>query len=514
MTRPSTPLLQLENICKSFSGVVVLDNINLNLYDHEVLALMGENGAGKSTMMNILSGNLKRDSGRILINGEEVDVSTPKQADNLGIAIIHQELNVVPTMTVAQNLALGDEPLRRSRLLDKKRMHEDAVRKLEVIKADIDPDALLGDLGTGEQQMVEIAKAIAQDARILILDEPTASLSRAESEHLFTLVNMLREKGTGLIYISHRMEEVWRLADRITVLRDGHTVMTTDIQHADQNDIVAKMVGRKVEKLYDHSKRNIGERVLEVKDLRLSPDSPPVSFTVHAGEVLGMSGLVGAGRTEIARAIIGADKHDSGEIKLHGKKVAFKSPKAAIGHGVAYLPESRKTQSIFPVRSVEDNISISSLGKYEKLGLLQKRRIRTDVKESMKLVNIVQRLLTTPIVNLSGGNQQKAVFARWLMKNSDVLILDEPTRGVDVGAKQEIYELISSQAAQGKAILVISSDLPEVLGISDRILVVRQGAIAACIPENEATEEKVMGYATGVVKSQPTDSATNAAIQR
>ena len=508
------PLLQLENIVKSFSGVVVLDNINLNLYEHEVLALMGENGAGKSTMMNILSGNLKRDSGRILIDGKEVDVSTPKQADDLGIAIIHQELNVVPTMTVAQNLALGNEPLQKSGLLDKKRMREDAVRKLDVIKADIDPDTFLGDLGTGEQQMVEIAKAIAQDARILILDEPTASLSRAESEHLFTLVNMLREKGTGLIYISHRMEEVWRLADRITVLRDGHTVMTTDIEHADQNDIVAKMVGRKVEKLYDHGKRHPGEGVLEIKNLRLSPDSPPVSFTVHAGEVLGMSGLVGAGRTEIARAIIGADKHDSGEIRLRGKAVSFKSPKAAIGHGVAYLPESRKTQSIFPVRSVEDNISVSSLGEYERLGLLQKHRIRKDVQESMKLVNIAQRLLTTSIINLSGGNQQKAVFARWMMKNSDVLILDEPTRGVDVGAKQEIYELISSQAAQGKAILVISSDLPEVLGISDRILVVRQGGIAACIPEDEATEEKVMGYVTGVLKAQSEDSETRDGAQR
>lgn len=305
--------------------------------------------------------------------------------------------------------------MQKSGLLDKKRMREDAVRKLDVIKADIDPDAFLGDLGIGEQQMVEIAKAIAQDARILILDEPTASLSRAESEHLFTLVNMLREKGTGLIYISHRMEEVWRLADRITVLRDGHTVMTTDIEHADQNDIVAKMVGRKVEKLYDHGKRHLGEGVLEIKNLRLSPDSPPVSFTVHAGEVLGMSGLVGAGRTEIARAIIGADKHDSGEIRLRGKAVSFKSPKAAIGHGVAYLPESRKTQSIFPVRSVEDNISISSLGEYERLGLLQKHRIRKDVQESMKLVNIAQRLLTTSIINLSGGNQQKAVFARWMM---------------------------------------------------------------------------------------------------
>ena len=298
------------------------------------------------------------------------------------------------------------------------------------------------------------------------------------------------------------------------MLRDGHTVMTTDIEHADQNDIVAKMVGRKVEKLYDHGKRHPGEGVLEITNLRLSPDSLPVSFTVHAGEVLGMSGLVGAGRTEIARAIIGADKHDSGEIRLHGKAVSFKSPKAAIGHGVAYLPESRKTQSIFPVRSVEDNISISSLGEYERLGLLQKHRIRKDVQESMKLVNIAQRLLTTSIINLSGGNQQKAVFARWMMKNSDVLILDEPTRGVDVGAKQEIYELISSQAAQGKAILVISSDLPEVLGISDRILVVRQGAIAACIPEDEATEEKVMGYATGVLKAQSEDSETRDGAQR
>ena len=315
MNQDRAPILRLEDISKSFSGVTVLDGINLNLYGHEVLALMGENGAGKSTLMNILSGNLMRDSGKIVVNGNDVDISSPRQASELGIAIIHQELNVVPTMTVAQNLALGNEPKGRSGLVDKKQMREDALRKLSVIGTDINPDVPLGELGTGEQQMVEIAKAVASRAKILILDEPTASLSRGESERLFDIVEKLRGEGTGLIYISHRMEEVWRLADRVTVLRDGHTVATSAIADVDQSEIVAKMVGRKVEKLYDHDERSAGEVVLDVRDLRLSQDSPSVSLQVRAGEVVGVSGLVGAGRTEIARCVIGADKRFSGEVK-------------------------------------------------------------------------------------------------------------------------------------------------------------------------------------------------------
>lgn len=502
MDSKRSPLLELKDIVKSFSGVTVLDHVSLNLYDHEVLALMGENGAGKSTLMNILSGNLKMNSGAIFIDGKPVEINTPKDASDLGIAIIHQELNVVPTMTVAQNMALGNEPKTRTGLIDKKKINDDAVQKLKVIDADIDPRAKLGDLGTGEQQMVEIAKALAQKARVLILDEPTASLSKRESEQLFTLVEGLRKRGTGLIYISHRMEEVWRLADRITVLRDGQTVMTTDMEHADQNAVVAKMVGRKVEKLYEHPVRNPGKAVLRIEDLKLPGVDEPVSFTLHAGEVVGMSGLVGAGRTEIARAIIGADPLDSGKIYLNDKEMTFKSPKQAISHGIAYLPESRKTQSIFSVRSVEDNISISSLDKFQRFHLIEKHKLRGAVKTEMKSVNIADRLIRLPISNLSGGNQQKAIFARWMLRNSDVLLLDEPTRGVDVGAKQEIYELINAQAAKGKAILVISSDLPEVLGISDRILVVRQGMISADLPAASATEEQVMSYATGVSKAQ------------
>lgn len=408
----------------------------------------------------------------------------------------------MPTMTVAQNMALGDEPRARTGLIDKKKMYDDAVRKLKVIDSNIDPNAMLGDLGTGEQQMVEIAKALAQRAKVLILDEPTASLSRRESEQLFTLVEGLRERGTGLIYISHRMEEVWRLADRITVLRDGQTVMTSDMEQADQNAVVAKMVGRKVDKLYEHPARNPGKAVLRVVDLKLPGVDKPVSFALHAGEVVGMSGLVGAGRTEIARAVIGADPLDSGEIYLNDTKMTFKSPKQAINHGIAYLPESRKTQSIFAVRSVEDNISISSLENFQRLHLVEKRKLRGAVNQEMKSVNMADRLINLPISNLSGGNQQKAIFARWMLRNSDVLLLDEPTRGVDVGAKQEIYELINEQAAAGKAILVISSDLPEVLGISDRILVVRRGAISANLPAESATEEQVMSYATGVLNTQ------------
>ncbi|MDT7511892.1 sugar ABC transporter ATP-binding protein [Bifidobacterium sp. H1HS10N] len=502
MSENKAALLELRNICKSFSGVTVLDNVSLNLYDHEVLALMGENGAGKSTLMNILSGNLSLDSGSIAIESKPVEIRTPKQATDQGIAIIHQELNVVPTMTVAENLALGQEPKTRYGLIDKKRLKDEARSKLEVIKADIDPNTELGKLGVGEQQMVEIAKALAQKARILILDEPTASLSKAESEQLFTLISTLRDEGTGLIYISHRMEEVWRLADRITVLRDGQTVLTDKLSQVDQSQVVSKMVGRKVEKLYEHDARQKGAEVLRVENLRIKEDDQPVSFSVHAGEVVGMSGLVGAGRTEMARAIIGADRCASISVQLQGNKVLFHSPKSAINHGVAYLPESRKTQSIFPVMSVEENIAISSLDQFQYMHLLRKGKMRASVRNIMQEVNIDQTMEHTEINNLSGGNQQKAVLARWLLKQSDLLILDEPTRGVDVGAKQEIYGLINSLAKAGKAILMISSDLPEVLGVSDRILVVRQNEVVANIPATEATEENVMSYATGVSKPQ------------
>lgn len=505
MSENKAALLELRNICKSFSGVTVLDNVSLNLYDHEVLALMGENGAGKSTLMNILSGNLSLDSGSIAIEGEPVEIRTPKQATDQGIAIIHQELNVVPTMTVAENLALGQEPKTRYGLIDKKRLKDEARSKLEVIKADIDPNTELGKLGVGEQQMVEIAKALAQKARILILDEPTASLSKAESEQLFTLISTLRDEGTGLIYISHRMEEVWRLADRITVLRDGQTVLADKLSQVDQSQVVSKMVGRKVEKLYEHDARQKGAEVLRVENLRIKEDDQPVSFNVHAGEVVGMSGLVGAGRTEMARAIIGADRCASISVQLQGNKVLFHSPKSAINHGVAYLPESRKTQSIFPVMSVEENIAISSLDQFQYLHLLRKGKMRASVRNIMQEVNIDQTMEHTEINNLSGGNQQKAVLARWLLKKSDLLILDEPTRGVDVGAKQEIYGLINSLAKAGKAILMISSDLPEVLGVSDRILVVRQNEVVANIPASEASEENVMSYATGVSKPQLLD---------
>ncbi|MQA10187.1 MAG: ATP-binding cassette domain-containing protein [Pseudonocardiaceae bacterium] len=492
------PLLRLEGVTKRFGATLALGGVDFDLRAGEVHALLGENGAGKSTLMKVLAGNEQRDAGRILLDGEEIEIRSPAEARQHGIAIIHQELNTVATMTVAENLALGQEPRSRYGALDRRGMVRSAQQKLARIGAGIDPRRRLGALSVGMQQMVEIARAVSERARILVLDEPTAALSRAEAGQLYRLVDEMREDGVGLVYISHRMEEVWQLADRVTVFRDGARIGTRDKDDVRPPDVVRMMVGRPVEDLYQHDRRRPGGVLLDVEGLTGSGVGP-ASFQVRAGEVVCLAGLIGSGRTEIARLVFGADKPSAGTVRVAGRAVNPTSPRDGIRAGLAMVPESRKDQALFLPHSVESNIDISSLGQHTTVGVLHRRRIREAVSTQMEGLRLRRNALRLPVKSLSGGNQQKAALARWLMRESEVLILDEPTRGVDIGAKSEIYELINQLTERGKAVLVVSSDLPEAIGISDRILVMRAGHIVHELDSHAATEEDVMFHATGAV---------------
>lgn len=502
MTTSSTsppPLLELRGISKRFGATMALNGASFDLRPGEVHALMGENGAGKSTLMKILAGNIARDSGEIIIDGRPVGIHTPADARANGVAIIHQEINTVPDMTVAENLALGVEPTTKLRVLDRKKMRQDAQDKLALIGLRVDPARPLGSLSIGMQQMVEIARAASEDARILVLDEPTAALSRAETEELYRIIEHARSTGVGLIYITHRMEEVWRLADRVTVFRDGKFVGTRERADIQPADIVRMMVGRDIQDLYTHHPRTLGETVLEVKDLE-GNGVGPVSFSVHAGEIVCFAGLIGSGRTEVARLIFGAEKPAGGEVKLRSKPYYAAAPQSAIRRGVTMVPESRKEQGLFLEHTVEDNIALSSLDRFSRGGVLKRGQIRSSVLDMMDFLRLRKNAISLPARSLSGGNQQKAVLARTLLTESDLLILDEPTRGVDVGAKREIYELIDELVRQGKAILMISSDLPEAIGTSDKILVMRHGTIVAELPSATTSEEEVMSHATGTAE--------------
>jgi len=493
----TAPLLRMTGVSKRFGAAKALDDVHLDLRAGEVHALMGENGAGKSTLMKILSGVYTPDAGTIELNGLASTIQNPRDALAKGIAIIHQELNTVPEMTIAENLSLGHEPTRRG-LLDRKEMRRSAREKLDRIGVDISVDMPLGKLSVGMQQLVEIARAVAEDAKILVLDEPTASLSQTEAERLFTLVDEMRARGMALAYISHRMEEVWRLSDRITVLRDGRWVSTTEREHVTPAQVVNDMVGRNVTDLYVHENRAAGPVVLAVDELCNGREIGPMSLEVRSGEVVALVGLVGAGRTELARMIFGADRARSGRISIDGTPIKVRSPRDAIRHRIGLLPESRKEQALFLDMSIRDNTVISSIDNYGVVGVLKLRAIRDAVEAEVAALRVRSTSIKQNVSGLSGGNQQKVVLSRWILVQPKILILDEPTRGVDIGAKQEIYRIINDLTLTGMAILMISSDLPEALGISDRVLIVRNGRIAKEISRAEATEQNVMMYATGV----------------
>lgn len=490
-------ILSMKGINKSFSGVQALKNAELNLCSGEVVALMGENGAGKSTLMKILTGIYERDSGEVEYFGEKVHFSGPAESEAAGIAIVHQELNMMNDLSVAQNLFIGKE-LMNGRFIDDSAMSKKAVEIFKILNITIDPDVSIGSLTVGKQQMVEIAKAISTNAKIIVFDEPTAALTDSEIDELFKVIRSLREKGTGIIYISHRMDEIGVISDRVTVMRDGEYVGTLITQDSSKDDIIKMMVGRTIftePKTHSNVKED-AEIVLRCENLNRGKYVKDASFELRKGEILGFSGLMGAGRTELARLIFGADKKDSGDIYINGEKIEIKSPEDAVKAGIGYLSEDRKRFGCIVDKTVEENISIATIDKFISGGFIDKGKCSESAKKFVDKLRIKTPSIYQMVRKLSGGNQQKVVIAKWLLKNSDILIFDEPTRGIDVGAKSEIYDLMEELIEEGKSIIMISSELQEVLRMSDRVIVMCEGRITGEIPIEEANQECIMTAAT------------------
>jgi len=487
-------IIHVEDLSKSFSGIKVLDSIQFDLFQGEVHALMGENGAGKSTFMKILMGLLIPDSGTINFNGELLENMDVHKMLNKGISMIHQEILMVPELTIAQNIFLGRE-FKRKFCVDEQQIDQISQEILNLIGLDLNVRTKAKYLSIAEMQLVEIAKAISNHAKVIIMDEPTSALSDKESEMLFKIINDLKSKGVAIIYISHKLEEIFQIADRITVLRDGKFIATKNTFELNKNSLISLMVGREIESLFPSDPRVPGNEILEVRDLTKKGKFNTINFKVHAHEVLGIAGLMGAGRTEIARAIFGLDKIDSGEIILKGQKIEISSPKDAIEKGIGYVSEDRKALGFIPELSVLENISLSNLKNYSKGGFIQTKNEAKASSQMAGELNIKAASHNRKAINLSGGNQQKVVIAKVLLASPSLIILDEPTRGIDIGAKHEIYKLINQLANNGLAVIIISSELPEILGMSDRVLVLSKGKQTALLSKKEATQEKIMHYA-------------------
>ena len=490
-------LLTMKNIKKSFSGVVALKNAELELNKGEVVALMGENGAGKSTLMKILTGIYSKDEGTVTFEGKEVEYKSVSESEEAGIAIVHQELNMMNDLTVAQNLFIGKER-KKGIFIDDAKMAEDAKELFKKLNVDINPNVKIGNLTVGKQQMVEIAKAISTNAKVIVFDEPTAALTDSEIEELFKVINDLRAKGTGIIYISHRMDEINVISDKVIVMRDGEYVGTLVTKECTKDDIIKMMVGRTVF-MEPKTKSDVAadaEVVLRCENLNRGKHVKNVSFDLRKGEILGFSGLMGAGRTEVARLIFGADPMDSGKIYIHGKEVSIKSTKDAVNAGIGYLSEDRKRYGLLVDKSVEENTCLSSLEKFTKGLFIDGSKSKTVSEKYVQELRTKTPSVTQIIKKLSGGNQQKVVIAKWLVKDSEILIFDEPTRGIDVGAKSEIYDLMERLVKEGKSIIMISSELPEVLRMSDRVVVMCEGRITGCLDISEASQEGIMTCAT------------------
>ena len=490
-------LIQMEHIHKYFPGVHALNDVHLSVKAGEVHALIGENGAGKSTLMKVLNGIYKKDGGRILYKGKEVELDGPETAQALGIGMIHQELNLMPHLTVAQNIFIGREPMRLGLFIDAAKANAEAQKLLDSLNIRIDATALVSSLSVAKQQLVEIAKALSYDSELLVMDEPTAALTESEIVELFKFIRQLKAKGHGIIYISHRLEELWEISDRVTVMRDGQYVDTVNTADVTKEDIINMMVGRVI---YEDPKQksNVSPDapvVLEARHL-VAKNVKDVSFTLRKGEILGFAGLMGAGRTETVRALFGADPLESGEVYLHGKKVEIRSPSDAVKHGIGYLSEDRKAFGLAIGLSVRENTVMAYLEKFTKGLFVNDRQVDKTTNQYVDQIGIKTPSNRQLIKNLSGGNQQKVVIAKWLVRDCQVLIFDEPTRGIDVGAKSEIYKLMNQLAAQGKAIIMISSELPELLRMSDRILVMSEGCAAGELDISEATQTAIMHYAT------------------
>lgn len=491
-------LLSMQNICKSFPGVQALDNVNLEVYPGEIHALVGENGAGKSTLMRALSGVAKMDSGTIYWKGQPVKINKPAEAQHLGISMIHQELAVIPYLDVGKNVFLGREPQGKvPGLINWKELYRQANIQLESMGLDIDPRTPIVALTIAQQQMVEVVKALSLDSSLIVMDEPTSALTEKEVDALFKYMEKLKENNVSVIFISHRLDEIQRVADRVTVLRDGKWIGTSEVNGLTQDDIIRMMVGREIEQQVDKREKPESDIILSVKNLSSTSEVLDVSFDLHKGEILGIAGLVGAGRTALAETIFGFRKISSGHIELENEIVKFKSPRKAIEKGLGFVSEDRKDQGLFLNRAVWQNIIIAGIKNLTRFGFLKRRDSQKLSSSLVEKLDIKTPNLKQKVRNLSGGNQQKVIIARWLSLHPKILILDEPTRGIDVGAKMEIHNLLRQMADAGVAILMISSELPEVLGLSDRILVMRGGRLVAEFDPRINTQDEIIRAAAG-----------------
>ena len=501
-------ILEVENVSKGFPGVKALDSVSFDLRKGEVHALVGENGAGKSTLMKILSGVYQADEGTIRYKGKEVSFNNVTQASKAGIGIIYQELNLIPHLSVAANIFIGREPLTRFGTLNEKKMNADAVAVLGRLNIRIDPTITLNKLPVSKQQMVEIAKAISTDSEVLIMDEPTSALTESEIDELFTVIHTLRNRGVAIIYISHRLEELKHIVDRITIFRDGHSVSTDDYSAIGIDEIVNRMVGRKLENKFP-PKQNVPttEKILEVRNIVRKGILHDISFDLYRGEILGIAGLMGAGRSELGRALFGADPIDSGEVIMNGRRLSLSSPSDAINAGIAYLSENRKEDGLAVKMQLSQNVTMANVLEISsRFGILSSSREIEAAQKYVKDLTIRTPSISQVVNNLSGGNQQKVVVAKWLFCDSKIMIFDEPTRGIDVGTKYAIYELIGKLARDGRGIIMISSELPEILGLADRILVLHEGKLAATLTTAETTQEEILNYAAGVATSIKEDA--------
>jgi len=492
-------ILQLKGISKQFPGVLALDQVDFSVKRNEIHALIGENGAGKSTLVKIINGVHKFDTGEILLQDSAVNIRNPQHAQSLGISTIYQELHLIPDLTVGENILPGREPKHKFRLVDWKALHERSQEFLCQIECDIDTHQIIRNLSIAQKQMVMIARALSQQASLIIMDEPTATLTSVEIESLFKLIRRLQSKGKTIVFISHKLDEVFEISERITVLRDGKVVGTPKTSETSRDEIIKMMVGRTLaDEFPQHSGSHIGTEVIVVKSISTPKGIHNVSFNIREGEVVGLFGLVGAGRTEVAQAIFGVDKIVSGEILLNNKKLQIKSPKDAIANGIAFATEDRKSQGLILGMSVKENIMLPNMRSITLFTFIKHHAENQLVEDYIKKLNIKTPTFDQETMKLSGGNQQKVVLARWLCAKPKVLILDEPTQGIDVGARQEIYLLINELVKQGLAILMISSELPEILGMSDRVLVMHRGRITGQFSKSEATPENVMECAIGM----------------
>ena len=497
----SNYVLEMIDVSKSFPGVQALKNVSFRLRPGSVHALMGENGAGKSTLMKCLVGLYQMNSGRILINGSEVHINNPLEASRLGISMIHQELSPVKERSVAENLFLGRTPLHAGVFVDHKKLYRQAAETLHSLGIDINPYEKMGNLTVAKMQMVEIAKAVSQDANIIVMDEPTSSITSTEVAQLFGMIRSLKEKGVSVIYISHKMEEIFKICDEVTVFRDGQMVGTDMVANMDVSKLIQLMVGRDLNEMFPKVDCPITDVVMEVKDLASGNRFSGVSFDLRRGEILGFAGLVGAGRTEVLETLFGLRPKTAGTVKINGKIAEIRRPSDALRYRMAMLTEDRRGTGIIPVSSVASNIVVANLKKYvRRSGLVNHRLIASDASEYIKKIEIKTPTKDTLIQDLSGGNQQKVLVARWLLTQPDILFVDEPTRGIDVGAKAEIHSLITRMAGEGKAIIMVSSEMPEILGMCDRILVMHEGRQTGIVDRSIATQEVIMQYATSATE--------------